>query len=56
MKKISIITVNYNNAAGLEATAQSVVSLHNFDSVEWVVIDGGSMDESVSIILKGTSN
>lgn len=50
MKKISIITINYNNAEGLLSTSKSIVSLENFDNVEWIVIDGGSTDGSIEII------
>lgn len=47
--KLSIITINYNNADGLKRTISSVVS--NVSSeVEYIVIDGGSTDESVDII------
>lgn len=47
--KISIVTINYNNKAGLEKTVQSVISQtsHEF---EWVIIDGGSTDGSKEII------
>lgn len=48
-KKLSIITVNYNNAAGLKATLDSVAAqtCHEF---EHVIIDGGSTDASIDII------
>jgi glycosyltransferase involved in cell wall biosynthesis len=49
MKKISIITVNYNNAAGLEKTIASVLE-QTFTDYEYLVIDGGSTDESSSVI------
>lgn len=51
MLKLSIITINYNNAAGLEKTIESVVN-QNFDNYEYIVIDGGSSDNSKSIIEK----
>lgn len=46
---LSIITINYNNAAGLQKTIDSVVkqSIKNF---EYIVIDGGSADASIEII------
>lgn len=47
--KISVITVNYNNAAGLIKTIQSVIA-QDYDNVEYIIIDGGSSDESCSII------
>jgi glycosyltransferase involved in cell wall biosynthesis len=51
MPKLSIITINYNDANGLEKTIQSVVE-QDFEDFEYIVIDGGSSDESKSIIEK----
>jgi glycosyltransferase involved in cell wall biosynthesis len=42
-KKISIITINYNNLAGLEKTVASVVE-QTYSNFEYVIIDGGSTD------------
>jgi glycosyltransferase involved in cell wall biosynthesis len=47
--KLSIITINYNNASGLRQTIKSVVS-QKCQEFEYVVIDGGSTDGSVEII------
>lgn len=47
--RLSIITINRNNAAGLEKTMQSVVSQTNKD-LEYIVVDGASTDESVEVI------
>ena len=47
--KLSIITINYNNASGLSKTIESVV-LQNSVNFEYIVIDGGSTDGSVGII------
>jgi glycosyltransferase involved in cell wall biosynthesis len=47
--KISIITVNLNNKAGLEKTVQSVISQTCRD-YELIVIDGGSADGSKDVI------
>lgn len=47
--KLSIITINLNNAAGLEKTAESIVC-QTFTDFEWIVIDGGSTDGSVDVI------
>lgn len=47
--KLSIITVNLNNAAGLEKTAESILS-QTFRDFEWLVIDGGSTDGSKELI------
>ncbi len=45
----SVITINYNNGEGLRQTISSVVSQTNHD-YEFIIIDGGSSDESVNII------
>ena len=47
--RISIITVNYNDAEGLGHTIQSVIS-QTCKDFEYIVIDGGSTDGSESII------
>jgi len=49
--KLSIITINLNNASGLERTCQSVIC-QTFNDFEYIVIDGNSTDESVEIIKK----
>lgn len=43
--KLSVITVNYNNKAGLQRTIDSVVC-QTWRDFEWIVIDGGSTDGS----------
>lgn len=48
---ISILTINYNNANGLERTIASVLEQVEVD-YELIVIDGGSNDGSVSVIEK----
>jgi glycosyltransferase involved in cell wall biosynthesis len=52
--KISIITVNYNNTEGLEATIESVLKQTN-KNYEYIIIDGGSTDGSKEIIEKYAS-
>ena len=47
--KLSIITINYNNAEGLRRTLASVAS-QTFHDFEHIIVDGGSTDESVEII------
>ncbi|GAP72522.1 glycosyltransferase family 2 protein [Candidatus Symbiothrix dinenymphae] len=49
--KLSIITVNLNNATGLEKTIQSVIA-QTFTDYEYIIIDGNSSDNSVEIIKK----
>lgn len=51
MLKLSIITINYNNDLGLEKTIKSVVN-QNFENFEYIVIDGGSSDNSKGFIEK----
>ena len=41
--KVSVITINRNNLAGLEATRQSIVS-QTYKDFEWIVIDGASTE------------
>ena len=43
MKKLSIITVNYNDLAGLRRTRDSIHS-QIFQDFDWIVVDGGSSD------------
>jgi glycosyltransferase involved in cell wall biosynthesis len=43
MPQLSIITINYNNLAGLQKTMQSVFS-QTFADYEYIIIDGGSTD------------
>jgi glycosyltransferase involved in cell wall biosynthesis len=49
--RLSIITINRNNAAGLEKTMQSVAA-QTFKEFEYIVIDGASTDGSVEVIKK----
>lgn len=49
MPKLSIITVNLNNAKGLCKTVESVVN-QTFTDYEYIIIDGGSADGSVEVI------
>jgi glycosyltransferase involved in cell wall biosynthesis len=46
---ISVITINYNNATGLEKTISSVLKQTD-RAFSYIVIDGGSSDGSVEII------
>lgn len=49
MSKISVITINYNNAEGLKKTIASVL-MQTFQDFEFIVIDGKSTDQSVDVI------
>jgi glycosyltransferase involved in cell wall biosynthesis len=49
--KITIITPSYNQGQFLEETIRSVL-LQNYPNLEYIIIDGGSMDNSVEIIEK----
>lgn len=53
--KLTIITINRNNALGLERTILSVLS-QTYKSFEYVIVDGASTDASVSIIEKLIDN
>ena len=49
--KISIITVTFNNAAVLEDCIKSVLN-QSHNSIEHIVIDGGSKDNTINILKK----
>jgi glycosyltransferase involved in cell wall biosynthesis len=49
MKKLSVITINYNNAEGLKKTVESVLR-QTYADFEYIVIDGGSTDGSRAVI------
>lgn len=48
---LSVVTVNFNNAVGLHRTARSLSKLGEI-AREWIVIDGGSTDDSTEIAKK----
>jgi glycosyltransferase involved in cell wall biosynthesis len=53
--KISIITVTFNDSEGLLSTIQSVLS-QNYQDLEYIIIDGGSSDNTLEIIDKYRNN
>lgn len=48
-KKLSIITINYNDLEGLKRTVESVVN-QTWQEFEYIIIDGGSTDGSAEYI------
>ncbi len=52
--RLSIITINRNNAAGLVKTLRSVAS-QTFKEFEYIIVDGASTDDSVAVIKKHES-
>ena len=53
--KLSIITINYNNASGLRRTLASVAS-QTYRDIEHIIVDGGSTDGSVDVIKEYVRN
>ena len=48
--KISLITITYNSEKTLADTIQSVLKQTYIDIVEYIIVDGASKDNTVSII------
>ena len=53
--KLSIVTINYNNAEGLRRTLASVAA-QSYRDIEHIIIDGGSTDGSVEVIKEYVSS
>lgn len=49
--RFSVITINRNNAEGLERTIKSII-IQQRELYEFIIIDGASTDDSVNIIKK----
>ena len=49
MIKLSIITINYNDADGLKKTLESV-AVQTYPNIEHIIVDGNSTDSSVDVI------
>jgi glycosyltransferase involved in cell wall biosynthesis len=47
--KVSIITINRNNAEGLRKTIDSV-TIQNYNDFEYIIVDGASTDNSLNVI------
>ena len=49
MKKVSIITVVYNNKECIEGCINSVLN-QSYENIEYIIVDGGSTDGTIDII------
>jgi glycosyltransferase involved in cell wall biosynthesis len=49
MPRLTIITINYNNASGLRKTVESILN-QTFKDFEYIIIDGASTDGSIEYI------
>ncbi|MCG3733345.1 glycosyltransferase family 2 protein [Vibrio cincinnatiensis] len=53
--KVSIITVCYNSEKTIEDTIRSVAS-QDYDDIEYIIVDGGSTDQTHDIVTKYSDN
>lgn len=52
LPKITIITPSYNQGQYIEETIRSIVIDQDYENIEYIIIDGGSTDNTVDIIKK----
>ncbi|MEY4383340.1 MAG: putative glycosyltransferase, partial [Bacteroidota bacterium] len=49
-KKLSIITITYQAELYLERTIQRVISQKGLEQIEYILVDGGSTDQTMDIV------
>ncbi|MBQ5563153.1 MAG: glycosyltransferase, partial [Clostridia bacterium] len=49
--KISLVTITYNSEKNIEETILSIIQ-QDYDDIEYIIIDGGSTDNTLNIIEK----
>ena len=49
--KISLVTITYNSEKNIEETILSIIQ-QDYDDIEYIIIDGGSTDNTLKIIEK----
>ena len=47
--RLSIVTINRNNADGLKKTLESVIFQH-FNEFEYIIVDGASTDGTIDVL------